>query len=180
VLEAALRDDLLTGLGDSLEAAALRVDVTRALLHAEQIMEERTMRGEFLPGSSPGAGQYSTRPFALPSAALPKAVREMLDDTADKWLREALGYQSSHVDLTRSGGLLGGLTTRVRTEGGQIGGEVGYPDGADEDAAALADFHQNQGVGPRRVIRRFVGLTDDEAELVVADFAEAVRRQITE
>lgn len=199
MLDLSLQDDLLRSLQDHLEQAAVGVDATRALLHTEHLIEERTARGEYLPGSSPGAGQYSTKPFARPAAGLPRRIRELLDDTSDgssfftragtlwvvvergyRWLREAMGLPTDRVTLDVTGDMMRAMSSRVTTTADGITLEVGYIQGvSDDDALRIADFHQNQGVGPSKTIRRFVGLTDEEASTVIAQLAESLRSRLS-
>lgn len=198
MLGAEFDDGLLGALRDGLERAAAGVDATRALAHAEHLIEERTARGEFLPGSSPSASQYSSRPFARPAAGLPRRIRELLDDTADgssfftragqlwvvvergyRWLREAMGLPADRVTLDVTGDMLRAMAARATPTADGLTLEVGYlPGVSDDDAARIADFHQNQGVGPARVVRRFIGLTDEEADQVVARLAESLRTRL--
>ena len=154
--------------------------------------------GEFLEGSSPGAGSYSTNPFARPAGGLSREVFGKLDDTADgasfytragalwvivergyAWLREASGLQAAHADLNWSGAMLAGMRTRSRFASGKLVVEAGYIQGmSPEDAIRLAGFHDRTGVGPRRIIRHFIGLTTAETGEVLERLAQAVAARL--
>ena len=192
-----LQEALLSQLHAEMLSAAADIDATAAGAHAMLLMQERTRRGEFLEGSSPGAGSYSTRPFARPAGGLSREILGRLDDTADgssfftragalwvvvergyAWLREAAGYQADHVDLNWSGKMLAGMRVRSRFAGGKLITEAGYIEGmSPADAVRLAGYHDRTGAGPRRTIRRFIGLTEDEIAQVVEKFVEAVARR---
>lgn len=193
-----LQEALLQTLRDGLALEAGDVDASGAAAHAQHLMLERTRRGEFLPGSSPGAERYSTNPFARPAGGLSREVFARLDDTADgssfftragalwvvvergyAWLRRAAGLQADRVDLNWSGGLLAGMRARSRFAAGKVVTEVGYIAGmSPDDAVRLAGFHDRTGVGPARTVRRFVGLVSEEIDEVVRALAGAVAKAL--
>lgn len=167
----------------------LREVIGKALLlrigkRAIAIINVRTSKGKFLPGSSPGAEKYSTKPFAMPIGAVSKksVMFKMLkgkydDDTqlfqsakskklwvaikkGYKWYREQSGRGSSIVDLVWSRKLRRSLTvlkTDIKT--GLI--EIGH---SDKRSDQIAQYHNELGAGKSKKIRKYLGLTEDELE----------------
>ena len=152
--------------------------------HAIAIIQMRTAKGKFLPGSSPDAENYSTKPFAMPLGAISKnAVRyKMLKDQYDdetelfrskksqklwvaiakgyKWLREQYGRGSSNVDLVMSRKLMRSIEViKVDVKTGLI--EIAHND---ERSDKIALYHNQLGAGKSKKIRKYLGLTDDELE----------------
>ena len=160
------------------------------------IIKKRTQRGEFLPGSSTGAGSYSTRPFAMPAGALAKGVFQKLDDTGEgttlftrngalwavikggyKRYRELAGRQSGKVDLKfRSGpGMMNSLNvTKIDTRRKNV--EIGFTDSESEQ---IAKYHQILGAGKRKVKRRFVGHTRKERREITRNVQQNIFANLT-
>lgn len=180
-----------TGFERRFRQALAALGASRLLARVDVTVKERTRRGEFLEGSSPGAEQYSTRPFARPAAGLKKRTLEALDDTAHgstyftkngklwvvvhggyRMLRELEGKQTGHVDLLYSGAVLDGTRGASEIAGDVLSFEYGYLDGkSPDDAARIARYQQVEGVGPSRKKRVFIGLSGTEEE-AMRGFAE--------
>ncbi len=112
-------------------------DAIRAWL--DYTVKARTQAGQFLPGSSAGAGSYS-----------PGYRAE----------REKKGLQTTRVDLLVTGQMLDATKGRAATFEDQVRLEYGYLDGLSEaEATRIARYHNDLGAGKSRVIRRLVGLT---------------------
>lgn len=195
-----ITDDVEANFADLLERAIAEAPMKRTGARLELIMTQRTRRGEFLEGSSPGASEYSTEPFAMPAGALRNDAREELtedEDVAtyftsedDLWLRieggykrvrKAKGLQADHVNLTDRGNMLDGMRTRVRTEDGEHVLDVGYIKGrSPTEATRIAGYHNRQGAGPSQVKRVFVGATDEEAGEVLGDLEDDVLKSLAQ
>ncbi len=161
--------------------------VTRALLvnlgtAVVVIIKERTLRGEFLPGSTAG-GQYSTTPSPMPLGALPARARGkralaalvasgeatlftsmrsrrtwIILQGGYKKFRELAGRETDRVTLNWTGQMMRNLKVRhVSVREGVV--DIGFSEGR---AARLASYHNTQGAGRSRRVRRFIGLTDAE------------------
>lgn len=59
-----------------------KIIMQRLAGHCVFLIRRRTQSGQFLPGSSPGADQYSTKPFAMPAYALGKMLGKKLEALA--------------------------------------------------------------------------------------------------
>jgi len=194
-----IRDDLDRSLGDELRRALWAVDVARFLANVEQTILRRTAGGEFLEGSSPGAESYSTTPFARPAGGLSNRVHQSAENdsgvssyfTKDealwmtfgggyKQLRELKGLPTGHVDLYDNGGMLAGLRSRADTDtDGDLEMEVGYIEGLSPGRAIeLANYHNRLGAGKSEMIRKFVGLTDEEANDILDDLEADIQRRL--
>ena len=172
-------------LSGEIEQAIKAVRTDRILAQVEFIVLRRTQRGEFLPGSSSGAGSYSTNPFARPAGGLPERVHDIAEQSDDvsyfttsdnlwmvfekgyKQLRQMKGLPSDTVDLRDRGTMLDGMRSQSRSKGAQVSMEFGYIEGySPAESVKLADYHNRLGAGPNKVIRRFVGLKDNEEKKV--------------
>lgn len=141
-------------------------------------MRQRTQKGQFLEGSSPGAASYSTRPFARPAGGLTSAVFNALDDSADgstfftragaMWVviaggyarfRELSGRSSSTVDLNFSGQMMRDLQL-VSIDPARQSIEIGF---LNQESEQLARWHQIDGAGQSKTRRVFVGLSNKES-----------------
>ena len=160
------------------------------------IIKKRTQQGRFLPGSSSGASSYSTKPFAMPAGALATGVFEQLDDTGEgstfftrsgslwavitggyKRYRKMAGRQSSKVDLKfRSGpGMMNSLkVTKIDTRRKNV--EIGF---TDKESEQIAIYHQIQGAGKSKVIRKFVGHTKKEERKIVSSVQQNIFANLT-
>lgn len=115
--------------------------------YIEYAIRTRTLRSEFLPGSSPNPSQYRSRQYR-------------------KW-RERRGH-SSKVNLTVTGQMLAAMRRTVTPSAdGTVTIEVGYLEDSPSDEAAIAAYHDRTGAGTSRILRKFVGLTAEEEDRAV-------------
>lgn len=153
-----VRDTLTTGLQARVQAALASLDATAVIAYVDYAVKSRTQRGQFLPGSSPGAGQYST---------------------GHKRTREKRGLQTARVDLLMTGRMLDATRGQTTTFADQVRIEYGYLDGLSEvEATRLATYHNVLGAGRSGVVRRFIGLTDSERQKALDILADAFRRAL--
>lgn len=189
---------LASRLSDALQHALQQTDLARFMAHVELTILQRTAKGEFLPGSSPEAEEYSTTPFARPAGGLSQDVQDAADSDRtvasyftnddDLWLvfeggykalRALQGLKTDTVDLFVSGDMLQGLRSKgLRRSDGTLRMEVGYIKGmSPARAIELANYHNRLGAGKSKTIRKFVGLTDEElADLIDTMEADLKRR----
>lgn len=173
-------------LGGEIERAVQSIRTDRIMAQIESIILLRTQRGEFLSGSSSGAGSYSTDPFARPAGGLPERVHDIADQSDDvvsyftkagdlwmvfergyKQLRQMKGLPSDSVDLRDRGTMLDGMRSQARSKEARVEMDVGYIEGySPAESVTLAEYHNRLGAGPNKVIRRFVGLTEQEEKKV--------------
>ncbi|MBN8586904.1 MAG: hypothetical protein J0L94_01120 [Rhodothermia bacterium] len=114
-------------------------------LFIEALIRERTRQGNFLHGSS-------TKGYSK-GHALKRARR---------------GLPGSRVDLLFQGRMLAAMHSRARASTSSIRIEVGYlPAISEVNATRIAEYHNTLGAGRSRIIRRFIGLTDSEAQRIV-------------
>lgn len=152
------------------------------------IIRNRTNAGVFLEGSSAGAENYSTKPFAAPfggivaqlgkgkAAQLYKELRGekgsifRSNKSGKLWLRISGGYkeirqrggrQSEHANLQWSGRMMKALQI---VSVGEDSVTIGFL--APEEGQKAA-WHSVLGAGRSRVKRVFVGLSEEELELLV-------------
>ena len=111
--------------------------LSRAAFYARQIIQERTLRGEFLSSDKAGYDE----------------------DYADK--RTQRGLQTSHVDLQFSGAMWGSFDHNIDVAKLEI--ELGFNR---DELARIASYHDIHGAGRNKIIREFLGLTDEEYEEV--------------
>jgi hypothetical protein len=202
MLDVDVREDLNTSLAGALRSALRSVDVARTLARIEYTIKTRVARGEFLPGSSPGAESYSTEPFARPAGGLPQKVHDAAEKEGsgvasyftkdeDLWmtfeggykqLREMKGLQTARVDLMDTGQMLAGMRAQAAREpGGDLQMEVGYIEGlSPAEAIQLANYHDRLGAGKSQVVRKFIGLTDTEAETILDDLEDEIEEGLND
>lgn len=147
--------DLLTGgLTGRVRAALAALDADAVVAYVDFAVKKRTASGEFLPGSSPGAGSYTA---------------------GHRHAREKKGLQVRRVDLMMTGRMLDATRGDVRTLADQVRIRYGYIEGLSEaEATKLARFHNTLGAGRSQVKRRFIGLTPRERDRAV----QILRRQL--
>lgn len=179
-------------IADRIISRALLINLGTRVIY---IIKERTLRGEFLPGST-GTSNYSTTPMPLPLGALPararsKSALRALTDSGEatiftslrsrrtwiileggyKRLRELAGRESDRVTLNWSGSMMRNLKIlRTNEREGYV--ELGFNEGR---AARLARYHHELGAGRRKVTHRFLGLTDTELASLEPDVREHLR-----
>lgn len=136
-------------LEDGVTRAFERLTTDRVIADVDQRVKRRTERGEFLDGSDPNAGRYQS--------------------SSHKKARERKGVPIDHVDLFfGESDMLKGTRHRVGHDATELSIEYGYLDTLSPNLPQeLATYHQETG----RVIRRFVGLTEDEGDQVLDDLA---------
>jgi hypothetical protein len=162
--------------------------VNRALLiqvgsQALLMIKERTLAGQFLPGST-GTSAYSTTPMPLPWNRLQSAVRgsatlrNMIDSgeatvftskRGRKWIvleggyrkmRELAGKSTDHVTLSWRGTMLRDLKIKTVDVAG-LRVDLGF---TDTESERIASYHQELGAGRRRVTHKFMGFTEGEKD----------------
>lgn len=111
------------------------------------LIRQRTDKGQFLKGSTPGARTYRSSSW--------------------KKKREQRGLPIDRVTLFFTGQTLGAMRGEASATATDIQIEFGYLAGkSDASAMTIAQYHFD-GVGPRKVKRHFVGLTAPEGRKVV-------------
>jgi len=192
-------NSLNRSLSEALQHALQQTDLARFMAHVELTILRRTAKGEFLPGSSPNAEEYSTTPFARPAGGLKTEVQNAADsnDTVasyitkdeDLWLifeggykalRALQGLKTDTVDLIASGRMLDGMRSKsMRRSDGTLRMEVGYIQGMSEARdIELANYHNRLGAGKSKTIRKFVGLTDEETDKLLAIMEADIKRRL--
>ncbi|MCZ7556800.1 MAG: hypothetical protein M5R41_10415 [Bacteroidia bacterium] len=173
---------------------ALLINLGTAALY---IIKERTLRGQFLPGST-GSGRYSTTPMPLPLGALParargkRALAQLVASGEARlftsmrsrraWIvlqggyakfRELAGRESDRVTLNWSGQMMRNLKiTRVSAREFTV--ELGFTEGR---ARRLASYHNELGAGKSRTTHKFLGLTAQEVSRLASDAQAAIQYQ---
>lgn len=149
--------------------------------HSIVIIKKRVADGIFLEGSSDGASQYSTKPFAMPTGAIkPRSLMlsilkgKKADDVqlfqtktgklwaliknGYRWLREQAGKPSAKVDMRWTSEMMRSLMVlSADVETGEI--VIGHKGKQNED---LAYWHNVAGAGRSKKIRKWLALTEDE------------------
>jgi hypothetical protein len=174
-------DQVAADLNRLIEDVVERVILVRLGARAIAIIRQRTLKGEFLEGSSPGASQYSTTPMPLPLGALQKATRGRLqaqekNQSAYKiftaksgrvWVvlqggykefRQLAGKANDHVTMTWSGRMMRNLGIVKRTKS-EV--EIGF---SDQQSHQLAVYHNIMGAGRGRKKHVFMGFTPAEEQ----------------
>lgn len=164
-----MSDNPLTGVRFIPSAAGMK----RAGLRAIQLIRTRTLKGQGLDG--PFAG-YGVNPFALPAGALTGQARAALKGrlhyfkkpSGRLWVVVEGGYKAykqarypqdgGNVNLSATGAMLRAMTV-TKVDGDTI--QIGF---TRQEEAEKAYWHNVTGAGKRRVIRRFMGLLDQEKE----------------
>lgn len=121
----------------------------RAGFYARQIIQERTLRGEFLRSDK---GDY---------------------DEAYAEKRQQRGLQTSHVDLQFSGSMWGSFDHNVDAARLEI--ELGFNR---DELARIASYHDVHGAGRNKIIREFLGLTEAEQEELTNYLMQEYSREI--
>ena len=153
-----VRDTITEGLQARLSSALAALDADAVLAYVDYAVKARTARGEFLEGSSPGAGSYST---------------------GHKRRRERRGLQTARVDLFMTGRMLDATKGESLSFRDRVRMRYGYLDGLSEaEATKLARYHNTLGAGTGHVKRVFIGLTDAERQRALRIAADTVRRAL--
>ena len=153
------------------------------------IIKQRTAKGIFLNGSTPGSDKYSEKPFSMPAGAVKKKDLFMkikngeFGDDAQlfrtkagklwvaikkgyKWIREQSNRPTSNVDLWWTGSLMRSLKVQsVDVVNGTI--NIGHND---ERTKQLAYWHNVSGTGKGKVVRKYLALSEEELEKLASSF----------
>lgn len=143
-----LVDTVNARLADEIDVALTEMQTAPVIAHLDLIVQQRTDRGEFLPGSAPDARRYRS--------------------SSHKKRRQKRGLPIDRVTLSLDGDMRRG--TRGRTSGGagELVIEYGYIEGESEARATeLASYHQIHGAGRGGPVRKFIGVTREEEDHVV-------------
>lgn len=155
----------------------------RAGLLAVKLIRERTLAGRDVEGQP--FRPYGTTTFARPAGGLTKTARANLRGlvsyfrkSGSLWMAVQGGYKAfkeavygdaSTVNLQAEGAMLRSITVLepVDTTTGTV--RVGF---TRSEEAEKAYWHNVSGAGKSRVIRRFMGLSDDDKRLIATDIAD--------
>lgn len=168
-----------------------RVIVMRAANAGVVIIRERTLSGKFLPGSSPGADEYSTKPFARPLGGLTKqhqnallkskAVEVFTKENGSTWIvvtggykhfRELAGKDVSKVSMTWSGRMMRNLgILNARKDEAVLGFKS-------EEEKQKALYHNFLGAGKSKRKHVFMGFTEAEKIRLTKLVGEEVMKKI--
>lgn len=154
------------------------------------IIKQRTAKGIFLDGSSPNAGQYSTKPFAMPIGAIKKKAllnriikgkHDEEDETqlftsksgkmwvaigkGYKWLREQSNKQSSNVDLRWTGQLMRSMTVNVNADKGIIA--IFHTGKRNKQ---LAEWFNVKGIGKSKKLKKYLAISEEELQNLAETF----------
>ena len=134
---------LETAVQDTLTEADLKEIAEMGL----SIIKLRTRRGKYLPGSK------------SPAAYSPGHAR----------VRRKLGLPTNRVTLFMGEvGVLEGIKTRVKSEGGEISAEIGYIEGkTEQEALQIGRWLDTEGAGVNKVRYRHIGFTSSERDRLV-------------
>jgi hypothetical protein len=160
------------------------VIVTKAGTFGVAIIRRRTLDGKFLPGSSDDAGNYSTKPFAMPFGALPKSVQGkalkksgpqayqvFTSKNKSLWvvvyggykkLRSDAGKDNSKVTLNWSGRMMRNLKVLPDTVT-KNSVHLGFDD---KTAETIAGYHNNEGAGKSKRKHVFMDFTQAEKDAI--------------
>jgi hypothetical protein len=142
---------------------------------AIQLIQERTAKGDGLDGKF---ASYSTNPLAVPSGIATKRARKALQGAGKLQYFKRKGklwvvVQGGYAELKRAvftnakgntgvpnlmvtGQMMGSLQAKVAGENAVV---LTFDN---QEAARKAFYHHVSGAGKRRVVRRFLGLRDEE------------------
>lgn len=185
-------DQLSQQLKNFSETVVDRVMVMRVANLGLLIIWERTLSGKFLEGSSAGAEEYSTKPFARPLAGILKQHRKALlengsviftneKDGKQLWIiikggykeyRSLAGKDISKVSLTWSERMMRNLGILNADDASAILGPK------DEDTRKLSLYHNVLGAGKSKRLHKFMGFTDNENERLRNEVAEEVMKRL--
>jgi hypothetical protein len=157
-----------------------RIIMQRVIGEGVRIIRQRTKKGEFLKGSSPGADKYSTHPLGIPLLAYGKKVANELMQRAEnnqdvklyrnkktgglwalvmggyKEIRRMAGKNTDSVSMNWSGNVLRNLAgINIKPMEGNIGL-------TDERAKQIAIWQQVKGAGKSKKKKVFIGFSQKE------------------
>lgn len=134
---------LRTAVSDTLKESDLKEIAEMGL----SIIKLRTRRGEYLPGSKSPA-KYSK---------------------GHARVRANLGLPTNRVTLFMGNvGVLEGIKTNVKSEGGNITAQIGYIRGkTEQEALQIGRWLDTEGAGVNKVRYRHIGFTQGERDRIV-------------
>lgn len=172
---------------DKLQIQLSDADLTRIGLHGATMIVERTLKGIDRHGNP--FAPYGETPFAMPLGAITARARQALGENLHEfttkqgalWAVIEGGYaafkaaaypqDAGSVNLSQTGRMLNSLTV-VRTDPTKNSVTLGFVTG---EEAQKAWYHTQAGAGPSRVIRDFLGWTDEEQVQLAAMAALTVQ-----
>lgn len=174
-----------------------KIIMQRLAGHCVFLIRRRTQSGQFLPGSSPGADQYSTKPFAMPAYALGKMLGKKLEALASGkrkkqgpntftlytnkrwnnqlWVVAHLGYREIRRMAGRPVDHVSMIWSgRYMRDLGMLfvndtKTEVGFKSKENE---ILAMYHEELGAGKSKRKHKIMGLTQDEITAELLPYAQ--------
>ena len=169
--------------------------LTRVGLKGVAIIRKRTEGGQFLPGSSPNAENYSTTPMPLPYGALRNKLsgrkakeagfKVFTSKSGRVWIvlpggykqyRQLYGKQTDRVTLSWSGRMLRNLKLLSTSQSGQSAESVvGFDDA---DSARIAGYHNELGAGKSRKKHVFIGFNDSEISDLTAETVKQIKGRL--
>lgn len=183
----------ITDLRTQIKKNAVNIDILKGLgVRAKNMILERTQRGEFLSGST-GGSRYSSKPTVIPLSAFKGRAwaRVMKNNEYKKFMSKQMklwvilpgGYEEfrklhgrpiDNVTLRWSGAMLRSLDLTKISINDQTGMVmIGFNR---PEADRIAGYHNTDGAGKARVIRKFMGLTDDESRIILAEYEREIKR----
>lgn len=162
------------------DGIADRIVMQRVIGKGIFIIRQRTKKGEFLKGSSPGAEKYSEHPLGIPLLAYGKGVANELMNRAEndqdvklyrnkktgglwalvmggyKEIRNIAGKNNDSVSMNWSGKVLRNLAGMGIKP---MEGNIGF---TDQRAKQIAIWQQVQGAGKSKKKKVFVGFSQKE------------------
>lgn len=165
--------------------------ITRVGLLGVAIIRHRTEGGEFLPGSSSGAEQYSTTPMPLPYGKLRNkfsgkkakdaGFRVFTSKAGMVWIvlpggykqyRQIYGKATDHVSLSWTGNMLRNLKVLPPEPSAAV---IGFDN---PDEALIASYHNTLGAGKSHKKHVFMGFTDAEVGQLTAETVKQIQGKI--
>lgn len=175
-----------------------QIIMQRVAGHVVFMIRRRTQAGAYLPGSSSGASQYSTKPFAMPAYALGKMLGKKFEAlTSSKrktqgpnsftlyknekwgnqlWVIAHLGYR----EIRRMAGKPVDNVSMIWS--GRYLRDLGiFPNATPQKAEIgwkskeneiLAMYHEELGAGKSKRKHKILGLTEEEIKSELLPFAE--------
>lgn len=172
-----------------------RIILQRVAAKGIFIIRQRTKKGIFLEGSSPGSDQYSTKPFAMPVGALNKMTGKKIAEANDEsrfqlfkskktnnlWVIVKGGYaeirklankNSDNVTMSWSSKTLRNLGVITDKTFEQT---IGF---SDERARKIAEYHNVLGAGKSKKKKIFMGASEQEVKQLVEYGTEQIVKSI--
>lgn len=169
------------------------------------MIKRRTDKGDFLEGSSKGAGEYSEKPFVMPLGAMTKGNLKRIvnasENSRSKFFKDPRFKNQFKLFTTRAGSLwvfVQGGYKKIReiagksTDAATLRWSGRYMRGLsllssraalaeigwrDDENKKLASYHEVSGAGKARKLRKQLGLTEHELS-ELGDWAKPVLTEI--